>query len=229
MPPHGSMRYVKSRSGFMCTLANEQVGYNLQCSLLEPQLLDQETATGFRENPYSHISVLLDLELINMLLAAFERFNRADLVDPDELLTAGRSILPLFNEPLEASQFTDLAAKQDLPLDALSSFFSALALGAVLSRESKSGRFCFNVSTTLAERYTGSPSLNLCLAYFLQHSFVLRAGTSTHARALIAQTVQACHDVRLHHASHGVRGLHLYLLVYMADQCVFPNRKRNIN
>lgn len=126
--------------------------------------------------------------------------------------------LPVVDTPLDHSQFTDRVLKKDIPCDVLCLLFSALALGAALSGEAEYGRFCFHVSTALAERFVGSPSLDLCLSYFLQHGYVLRAGSSTHARALVAQTVQACHDLALPYASHSVRGLHLYLLVYMADQ-----------
>ena len=139
-------------------------------------------------------------------------------MDPSKLQAKGRDVLRLVNLPFEVDDLPDLLASHNLAFDATSLFFSALAVGALLSGQRHQAYNFFTMSTVAAERFVESPSYDLCLAYFLHHSYVVRAGTSTRARAMVAQCVQACHDLKLHHASYGVQGLHLYLLVYMADQ-----------
>lgn len=163
-------------------------------------------------------SYTLNYEHIGMLLMVVERFNGPDLVNVAELLENFSSLDTLIGIPLKPDLVPQLVMAQDLPIDTATALFSALALGAVLSGETYYGRFCFDVSTTLSNRGVSLPSFDLCLAYFLYHWYLLRAGTSTQARKTVAQTVQTCRDLALHKASCGVRGFHLYLLVYLTDQ-----------
>jgi hypothetical protein len=160
----------------------------------------------------------LDYEHIGKLLLVIERFNGPDLVNAAELLEKFSSLDTLIGIPLKPDLVPQLFMVQDLPLDTATALFSALALGAILSGETDYGRFCYDASTALASRCVGFPSFDLCLAYFLNHWYVLRAGTSNHARTIVAQTVQTYHDLSLHNGSCGVRGLHLYLFVYWSDQ-----------
>lgn len=105
-----------------------------------------------------------------------------------------------------------------LPLDTIALIFAALALGAVATGEPGHGRFYFGVSTEMVKHFVGAPTLDLCLAYFLQHLFALRSGTSNYAQGIMAQAIQIAHGLGLHENSHGIRGLQLFLLIYMADQ-----------
>jgi hypothetical protein len=135
-----------------------------------------------------------------------------------ELRQRFNSLDTLVGIPLKSDFVPDLVIAQDLSLDAATIIFSALALGAVRSGETNYGRFCFGASTALAKRCVGPSSFDLCLAYFLQHQYVIHAGTLNHARTIVAQTVQACHDLALQNGTCGVRGIHFYLMVYMTDQ-----------
>jgi hypothetical protein len=198
-------------------LAKNHKGYDLQCSVAKPQMPCLGAAIQ-REPNFFQSTFILEYEHIKKLLVASEYLNGAEFIDSNDLLKRARTIDALIGIPLQTDLVPDLIMAQDLPLDSATLLFSVLAVGAVLCGEYQYGRFCFEVATKLARRFIGPPSFDVCLAYFLQHGYVLHTGSSTHARTMVAQTVQACHDLALHNASHGVEGLHLYLLVYMADQ-----------
>lgn len=144
-------------------------------------------------------------------------FQDAKLVDIEELYAT----IQLHQEDLHHLSPTNAsvtATTQRLPCDAIGLVFASLALGAVASGDFGHGRFYFGVSTELVKHFVGQPTLELCLTYFLQHVFALRLGTSNYAQGIMAQAVQIANGLGLHDNSHGIPGLQLYLLIYMADQ-----------
>lgn len=112
---------------------------------------------------------------------------------------------------------TTVAAHR-LPLDLTATVCGALAFGALANGEYARGQSYFTISTELAKHFAGIPSQELCLAYFLQHVFALRTGTSNYAQSIMAQTIQIAHEIGIHQGMYGTPGLQLYLLIYMADQ-----------
>jgi hypothetical protein len=113
-------------------------------------------------------------------------------------------------------------------LDGLALAFAALAFSALIYKAFNESNFevplaFLELSMKTAEDYVGPPTLNLVLASFLQHICVLRTGTSNRCRALIAQAVQAAHDIGINRCGSSHNPLHtarLYLALYFTDQYV---------
>lgn len=109
-----------------------------------------------------------------------------------------------------------------LPIDSLALLFASLALGCALqSYDFDAAYSFFNISTELLEEYTERSSLDLVSAYFMQHLFILKTGSSNRARGIIGQAIQAAHDLGIHKGSPSLDKLQtvrLYLLLYFADQ-----------
>lgn len=144
-------------------------------------------------------------------------FQDAKLVDIDNLHATTRSYQEHLQD-LSLSNALTTATTHGLPCDSIGLVFAALALGAVAGGEFGHGRFYFGISTEMVKHFVGQPTLDLCLAYFLQHVFALRSGTSNYAQGIMAQAVQIANGLGLYDNSHGIQGLQLYLLIYMADQ-----------
>ncbi|KUL82855.1 hypothetical protein ZTR_09208 [Talaromyces verruculosus] len=77
------------------------------------------------------------------------------------------------------------------------------------------------LSTSLLEDYTSEPTFDLAVTLFLQHTCVLRTGSSNRSRTLISQAVQVAHDLGINrgfHTGDALRASRFYLLLYFADQ-----------
>ena len=139
------------------------------------------------------------------------------LVDIEELNSLACSYLEALQD-LVASGVAATVAETAMPVDSIALMFAALALGSVATGELGHGCFYFGISTEVVKHFVERPTLELCLAFFLQHVFALRSGTSNYAQGIMAQAVQVARGLGLHENLCGVRGLQLFLLIYMADQ-----------
>lgn len=139
------------------------------------------------------------------------------LVDIEELHATACTYLGTLQDVL-ASGVTVAVTETTMPVDSIALIFAALALGAVATGDIGHGCFYFGVSTEMVKHFVDRPTLDLCLVYFLQHTFALRSGTSNYAQGIMAHAIQISHGLGLHENSHGIRGLQLFLLIYMADQ-----------
>lgn len=107
--------------------------------------------------------------------------------------------------------------------DDLALAFAALTFEAFTESNNEVPLAFHKLSMKSADDYVGPPTLNLALANFLQHIFVLRIGTSNRSRALAMQAVQAAHDVGINKccSSHNsLQTARLYLALYFTDQYV---------
>lgn len=198
-------------------------GYILICALVEPSLCEPR-ATGSSLSSLVQLDTSSPLPLSSAqtwkLLTNFQKFmgwQDAQLVDVEHLQAVARTFIDQLQD-LSPSVVLMTVTAHRLPLDAVALMFGAFALGAVATGEISHGRIYFNVSTELVKHYVGQSTLELCLAYFLQHVFALRIGTLNYAQSIIAQAIQIAHDLDIQRNRHGVQGLQLYLLIYMADQ-----------
>nr|POF26034.1 hypothetical protein CFP56_22182 [Quercus suber] len=194
-------------------------GYVMTCALSEPLSLSKPPLSAI-ELIDQHIQRPLQPERLWELLMGFQRligWQDAKLLDVQELhvtaCTYAEHLLDLSPNGVRASAITE-----QFPLDSVALMFVALALGAIATGELSHGQTLFEISTEVVKHFAGSPSMQLCLAYYLQHMFALRIGTSNYQQGIIAQTVQTAHDLGLHRNTYGVQGLKLFLIVYMADQ-----------
>lgn len=119
--------------------------------------------------------------------------------------------------------------REGIAPDCLALAFAVIALGSVAVGELTLGSSFFDISTELVKHCVGCPTLATCLVNYLHYMFLLHIGaTSNHARGFVIQAIQYAHDLRLQHKSHGIRGLRLYLLLYMADQYVPETRLKHL-
>lgn len=198
-------------------------GYTLNCALVEPPSC-RPSGLNISTSPLAPVDTnappAFTLAQTWNLLKTFRKFmgfQDTKLVDIEELHATIRSHQE-FLQDLSPSNTAVMATTHRLPCDAIGLVFAALALGAVASGEFGHGRFYFGISTEMVKHFVGQPTLELCLAYFLQHVFALRLGTSNYAQGIMAQAVQIANGLGLYDNSHGIQGLQLYLLIYMADQ-----------
>lgn len=154
------------------------------------------------------------------LLQCFTKFmgwQDVDLIDIEELHAIACDHLPHLQD-LSPVRVAVTIARNSLPVDSIALVFAALALGACATADLSHGVFFFSMSSEIVKHFVGHPTLDLCVAYFLQHVFALRSGTSNYAQGIIAQAVQAGQALGLHENSCGIMGCELFLLIYMADQ-----------
>nr|POF13028.1 hypothetical protein CFP56_10176 [Quercus suber] len=194
-------------------------GYVMKCALVEPP---STFMPSFPFNEHSGTALQGPIESRQLwdVLMAFQKlmgWQDAKLLDILELhataCTYTEHVLDLTPNAVMAS----LATIQ-CPLDSIALVFVALALGSIATGELSHGQCFFNISTEVVKHFAGSPTVELCLGYYLQHVFALRTGTSNYQQGIIAQAVQTAHDLGLHRNAHGVQGLKLFLIIYMADQ-----------
>lgn len=108
-------------------------------------------------------------------------------------------------------------------LDDLALAFATLTFGGFMENNADVSLAFLELSMKAAEGYVGQPTLNLALAIFLQHVCVLRIGTSNRSRALIAQAIQAAHDIGINRRGRSnspLQTARLYLVLYFMDQYV---------
>lgn len=197
--------------------------YVLSCALLEPSSCETEAVTSSSPlvaQPGAGSPLPLSPTRAWSLLTAFQKFmgwQDADLVDIEDLHATACTCTEHLLDSVP-SVVSRTIASQRLPADSVALMFSALALGAVASSDFGHGRFYFDISTEVVKHSVGHATLELCLAFFLQHAFALRVGTLNYAQTIIRQAIQGAHDLELHHNKCGIQGLQLYLLIYMADQ-----------
>ncbi|KAK4498621.1 hypothetical protein PRZ48_011280 [Zasmidium cellare] len=201
-------------------LLQSREGYALKCALVEPPSCRPGGIAGSAVSQPANAPPPLTLPQAWGLLKSFRKFmgfQDTKLVDIEELHGSVRNHLDSM-QGLTPSNASAILSTRRLPSDSIGLVCAALALGAVASGEFGHGRFYFAISTELVKHFVGQPTLELCLAYYLQHVFALRSGTSNYAQGIMAQAVQIANGLGLYDNSYGVQGLQLYLLIYMADQ-----------
>ena len=200
-------------------------GYVLACDLREPSL-----GTSFGSNIETHLAPSEQQRLklqgslnVDELFDAFQGligWSGLDLVSVTHLkatIAPVYSILPQMT-PLDAYLYI---VRDNIAPDGLALAFAAIALGSIAVGELSLGSLFFGISTELVKHCVGCPTLATCLVNYLHYMVSLHIGaTSNHARGFVIQAIQYAHDLRLQQGSHGIRGLEIYLLLYMADQYV---------
>ena len=151
---------------------------------------------------------------LDTVATSFGPFN--ELLDKSQLLEDGRD---LFHQlPRNSRLDTVYLPPGNIPLDRVSLLFATLALFN-LSKPSHSICSAFlDLSISMVELYADRSTFELALAIFMQHSCVLRTGTASRSRALIHQAIQVAQEAGLHKNRLDTRGLHLYIILYFADQ-----------
>ncbi|KAF7191008.1 hypothetical protein HII31_07632 [Pseudocercospora fuligena] len=167
----------------------------------------------------STIPLQLSEERVWDLLTKFQQFMNwedARLVELDEL----QAIAKAHSKDLQELSPSSLVAigKAHHLLDSFALLLAAIALGSVALGCLDHGQFYSRISAEVVKHFEGRATLDLCLAYFLQHVFALRSGTSDDVQSILTSAIGTAHELCLHHKAHGIRGLQLYLLIYMADQ-----------
>ena len=201
------------------------VGYEVQCTLVEPE----QTATGRiwsrsinqQSSTFSVISDLTRLDLLRVLTFTQKQLRRSilnllDLPDIGDILNS------LF---ANAENDTTLGAVDlriaTVPMDLLALAFAQLALSDSNPGSAGMSAAFLELSSILVEDYAGEPTLNLALALFLQHICALHISTSNRSRALIGQAVQVSHDIGIgkrHPEGRSLAALRFYVLLCFADQ-----------
>jgi hypothetical protein len=198
-------------------------GYSFECVLVEPHasVHDSNHSSASISKPvFQQPELPLSLSHVEFLLEHFNRimgWPHPQLVDTQDLLTTARTFLGIMVD-LSAEGISTLLKTTRLPMDSTALLFAALALGAVAMGDLAQSRFLFEASLEMVKLFANQQTLDLCLAYYLQHLLALRFGTSAYAQGIMAHTFLVAHHLGIQRNSHGNAGLRLFLLIYMADQ-----------
>jgi hypothetical protein len=170
--------------------------------------------------PNAGLDAHLDSTAAWRLLAAFHElmgWHGTRLVDTeamhDSIITISKHL-----SGLSASNAASVLATHGFALDYVALLYAALSLGALSTGATNLSAVWHDISIATSSYFVGPPTLDLCLSCFLQHMYALRTGTSNLARGFMVQAISHAHDLSLQQNFHGIRGLQLYLLLYMADQ-----------
>jgi hypothetical protein len=110
-----------------------------------------------------------------------------DLVDLSQVQS---TIASIFMDSPSTTTLQDIdVGSTSARLDDLALTFAALTFEAFAESTAEVALAFLELSMKTAEDYIGPPTLNLAIARFLQHIYVLRTRTSNRSRALIAQAV----------------------------------------
>lgn len=148
------------------------------------------------------------------------------IIDSSELLSTFYQIQSSNHKYLPMHE-TAYGLGEMVPLDWVGLLYAILAFCCLTthpnSRTNTRIHELLKTSKQLLDTYTGQVSLEVATALFLLHLVVIAIGSTNHAKSLIGQTVQACHELKLNRLRKDKttsRGTWLYLLVYMADTSV---------
>lgn len=203
--------------GLAQDILRKQYGHIFDCELSEPR--GQPLLVPPEGSPVSPPPPL-EAAYIGTLLRAFHGlmgWQGAKLADINALHMRASSDLTHLSG-ISLSTIAAIATAQPAPVDFIALLFVCMALGSVATGALGHARVYFDISTEAVRYFVGRSTLELCLACYLQHVFALRAETSNYARGFIVQAIHHANDLRLGENAHGVRGLHLYLIIYLADQ-----------
>ncbi|KPI38304.1 uncharacterized protein AB675_12075 [Cyphellophora attinorum] len=209
--------------GLVQDVLQRQHGYSFECMLVEPHSSVHQTTQSSAPTSRATIEQLnlpLSLSHVKHLLEHFDKimgWPNPGLVDTRDLLMTARAYLALMID-ISAEGLSTLLKTTRLPMDSTALLFAALALGAVAKGDLNQGRFYFDTSLEMAKLFVSQQTLDLCLAYYLQHLLALRFGTSSYAQGIMAHAFLVAHHLGIQRNSHGNPGLRLFLLIYMADQ-----------
>ncbi|GFF31187.1 hypothetical protein IFM46972_03152, partial [Aspergillus udagawae] len=209
--------------------SRKRFNYDFTCHLIEPRRSRLNKVVPPNLQPQANSTTVLsdlDLQKIQHMIGSMEQLKDTpiDLVDLSQVQS---SIASFFMDSSADTTIEKIdVGSTSARLDGLALAFAALAFSALIYKAFNESNFevplaFLELSMKTAEDYVGPPTLNLVLASFLQHICVLRTGTSNRCRALIAQAVQAAHDIGINRCGSSHNPLHtarLYLALYFTDQ-----------
>ncbi|RMZ43800.1 hypothetical protein AFCA_002722 [Aspergillus flavus] len=194
----------------------------LKCTLEEPTAVpdDSQRSVGFS----SPESVCVDATTIHQLLSvsAAEFVARLSPVEVSYLKTLASDILsqiPCHKSYMPIQDLINL----NIPLDRLSLLLSALALCCIYPKQIDSNASAYFLSSRylLNYRYV-KPSLDLCIACYMQHLYLLKTGPDNQDTAALIMAIRTAHELKINETVSPDRctlPAKLYLFLYFHDQC----------
>lgn len=216
--------YTTGFPTFIIPVLSFSIGQKLECNLPEPKSpgvgkIRQRSDTSVVGNIESTTSINQQ-QAESLITALADDLGQIQSVDIPHLFSTSQAFFDRLC-PRTCLGETNLSTL-DLPIDSLAFLFASLALACVMRCHNFNAAYSFfHISVELLEEYTDRSSLDLVSAYFMQHLFILRTGSSNRAKSVIVQAIQAAHDLGIHkgaRSSHGLQHVRLYLLLYFADQ-----------
>ncbi|KAE8372549.1 hypothetical protein BDV26DRAFT_273973 [Aspergillus bertholletiae] len=194
----------------------------LKCSLEEPTAVpdDSQLSVGIT----SLEPVCIDVSTIRQILSipAVELVARLSPMEVSYIQTLADDILPQFPCHKGYMPIQDLI-NLNIPFDRLGLILSTLALCCIYFRQTDNYASAYFLgSRYLLKNCDVEPSLDLCIACYLQHLYLLRTGPDNQDTSALAMAIRTAHDLKINRTYFSNRGTlptKLYLFLYFHDQC----------
>ncbi|KAE8352450.1 hypothetical protein BDV28DRAFT_135097 [Aspergillus coremiiformis] len=194
----------------------------LKCALEEPNAIsdDGQCTVGF--NPPG--SICIDTSTVRQLpsIAAAEFVARLSPVHVSYIETLASEILsrvPCHKRYIPVQELVSL----NIPLDRICLLLSALGLCCIYPKQTdKNASTYFLGSRYLLKHHAVKPSLDLCIAFYLQHLYLLKTGPDNQDTTALAMAIHTAHDLKINEresADSDTLPARLYLFLYFHDQC----------
>ncbi|KAB8071349.1 hypothetical protein BDV29DRAFT_19130 [Aspergillus leporis] len=194
----------------------------MKCALEEPIAVanDEQRSVGFNSSD----SICVDAATIRQLLSASaaEFVVRVSPVNVSYIETLANDILSQIPSHKGYITVQDLATL-NIPLDRLSVLLSALALCCIYpKRIDNNASAYFSASSYLLNKCATEPSLDVCIASYLQHLYILKTGPDNQHTSALTMAIRTAHALKINDresVDHDTLPAKLYLFIYFQDQC----------
>lgn len=168
-------------------------------------------------------SVCVDASTIHQLLSvsAAEFVARLSPVEVSYIETLAKDILsqiPCHKSYMPIQDLIDL----NIPPDRLGLLLSALALCCIYPKQIDSNASAYFLASRYLLNYCYvKPSLDLCIAYYLQHLYLLKTGPDNQDTTALTMAIHTAHDLKINKRGSPDRctlPAKLYLFLYFHDQ-----------
>jgi hypothetical protein len=206
-----------------CQSLNSRSDVVMKCALEEPIAVanDEQRSVGFNSSD----SICVDAATIRQLLSASaaEFVVRVSPVNVSYIETLANDILSQIPSHKGYITVQDLATL-NIPLDRLSVLLSALALCCIYpKRIDNNASAYFSASSYLLNKCATEPSLDVCIASYLQHLYILKTGPDNQHTSALTMAIRTAHALKINDresVDHDTLPAKLYLFIYFQDQWV---------
>ncbi|KAE8146489.1 hypothetical protein BDV25DRAFT_143659 [Aspergillus avenaceus] len=188
--------------------------------------LDEPTATinSTQNAPTLDLSesICVDETTIRQLLSTAEFISRLSPLNISYLRALANDIL-IAIPPGQSYMPIQGLSSLNYPLDRLALVFAALAVCCVYperERINNNTSAYFSGARYLLNSCTTGPTVDLCMAYYLQYLFALRTSSDIQDTTALALAIRTAQALKIHETeSSNPQPAKLYLFLYFHDQC----------
>ncbi|KNG84567.1 hypothetical protein ANOM_007308 [Aspergillus nomiae NRRL 13137] len=194
----------------------------LKCSLDEPTALpdDSQRSVGFSSLESLCVDASTIRQLLSVSAAEFvARLSPVEVSYIDKLASDILSHIPCHKSYMPIQDLINL----NIPPDRLGLLLSALALCCTYPKHIDSNASAYFLGSRYLFNYCSvKPSLDLCIAYYLQHLYLLKTGPDNQDTTALTMAIRTAHDLKINERGSPDRCIlpaKLYLFLYFYDQC----------